>query len=77
MQNKSMFDRYLEAMQKTGDIMLQWYFQKQMIKDEMLSEREIDRIAEKVLSRISIRLEAEAISQLRNMLNDLGKKGGV
>lgn len=77
MQNKSMFDRYLEAMQKTGDIMLQWYFQKQMIKDEMLSEREIDRIAEKVLSRISIRLEAEAISQLRDMLNDLGKKGGV
>ena len=77
MQNKSMFDRYLEAMQKTGDIMLQWYFQKQMIKDEMLSEREIDRIAEKVLSRISIRLETEAISQLRDMLNDLGKKGGV
>ena len=77
MQNKSMFDRYLEAMQKTGDIMLQWYFQKQMIKDEMLSEREIDRIAEKVLSRISIRLEAEAISQLRDMLNDIGKKGGV
>lgn len=77
MQNKSMFDRYLEAVEKTGDIMLQWYFQKQMIKDEMLSEREIDRIAEKVLSRISIRLEAEAISQLRDMLNDLGKKGGV
>ena len=38
----------------------------------MLSERELDRIAEKVLSRISIRLEAEAISQLRDMLNNLG-----
>lgn len=38
----------------------------------MLSERELDRIAEKVLSRINIRLEAEAISQLRDMLNNLG-----
>lgn len=48
-----------------------------MIKDEVLSDREIERIAEKVLSCISIRLETEAISQLRDMLNDLGKKGGV
>lgn len=43
-----------------------------MIREQMLSERELDRIAEKVLSRISIRLEAEAISQLRDMLNNLG-----
>ncbi|MGN0503883.1 MAG: hypothetical protein ACI4HJ_02420 [Ruminococcus sp.] len=43
-----------------------------MIREQMLSERELDRIAEKVLSRIDIRLEAEAISQLRDMLNNLG-----
>ena len=72
MKEKTMIDRYVEAMRKSADITLQWYFQKQMIKEQMLSERELDRIAEKVLSRIDIRLEAEAISKLRDMLNNLG-----
>lgn len=72
MKNKGALERYVEAMGKAADITLQWYFQKQMIREQMLSERELDRIAEKVLSRISIRLEAEAISQLRDMLNNLG-----
>ena len=72
MKQKSALERYVEAMGKAADITLQWYFQKQMIREQMLSERELDRIAEKVLSRISIRLEAEAISQLRDMLNNLG-----
>ena len=72
MKNKGALERYVEAMGKAADITLQWYFQKQMIKEQMLSERELDRIAEKVLSRISIRLEAEAISKLRDMLQNLG-----
>ena len=72
MKQKSSLERYVEAMGKAADITLQWYYQHQMIKEQMLSERELDRIAEKVLSRISIRLEAEAISQLRDMLNNLG-----
>lgn len=72
MKNKGALERYVEAMGKAADITLQWYFQKQMIREQMLSERELDRIAEKVLSRISIRIEAEAISQLRDMLNNLG-----
>ena len=72
MKQKSALERYVEAMGKAADITLQWYFQKQMIREQMLSERELDRIAEKVLSRIDIRLEAEAISQLRDMLNNLG-----
>ena len=32
-----------------------------------------NEITEDVMSRISIRLEAEALKQLRDMLNDLGK----
>ena len=72
MKNKGALERYVEAMGKAADITLQWYFQKQMIREQMLSERELDRIAEKVLSRIDIRLEAEAISQLRDMLYNLG-----
>ena len=70
---KGVFERYLEAMEKTGDIMLRYVFQKEMMKANQLSEAEIDRIAEKVMRRISIRIEAEAISQLRDMLNSLGQ----
>ena len=60
-------------MQKTGDIMLRYAYQKEMMKSRLLDDAEIDRIAERVLSRIHIRLEAEAISQLRDMLNSLGQ----
>lgn len=70
---KGILERYLEAMQKTGDIMLRYAFQKEMMKARLLNDAEIDRIAERVLSRIHIRLEAEAISQLRDMLNSLGQ----
>lgn len=69
----SIFERYIDAMQKTGDYMLAWQFQKELMKARLLDDAEIDRIAEKVLSRISIRLEDEALKQLRDMLNSLGQ----
>lgn len=53
--------------------MLRYYFQKEMMKQQQLSEADLDRIADKVLSRISIRLEDKAIKQLRDMLNNLGQ----
>ena len=53
--------------------MLAWQFQKEQMKARLLDNAEIDRIAERVLERISIRIEAEAIEQLRNMLNSLGE----
>jgi len=66
-----MFERYIEAMQKTGDYMLAWQFQKEQMKARLLDDAEIDRIAERVLQRISIRIETEAIEQLRDLLNSL------
>ena len=68
-----MFERYIEAMQKTGDYMLAWQFQKEQMKARLLDDAEIDRIAERVLQRISIRSETEAIEQLRDLLNSLGQ----
>ena len=68
-----MFARYIEAMQKTGDYMLAWQFQKEQMKARLLDDAEIDRIAERVLQRISIRIETEAIEQLRDLLNSLGQ----
>lgn len=71
MKEKSMFERYLLAMQNTGDIMLRWQYQKDMIKAQLLDDAEIDRIAERVLSRIHIRLEDEALKDLRDLLNEI------
>lgn len=68
-----MFERYIEAMQKTGDYMLAWQLQKDQMKARLLDDAEIDRIAERVLQRISIRIEAEAVEQLRDLLNSLGQ----
>ena len=68
-----MFERYIEAMRKTGDYMLAWQFQKEQMKARLLDDAEIDRIAERVLQRISIRIETEAIEQLRDLLNSLGQ----
>ena len=58
-------------MEKTGDIMLRYAYQKEMMKASLWDDAEIDRLAERVLQRIGIRVEAEAISQLRDMLNSL------
>ena len=71
--NQNWLDRYLQAIEKTGDIMLRYAFQKEMMKARFMDEAEIDRIAERVLRRIHIRVEADAISQLRDMLNSLGQ----
>ena len=53
--------------------MLRWQYQKDMMKARLLDDAEIDRIAESVLSRIHIRLEEEAIKDLRDLLNSLGQ----
>lgn len=71
MKQKSMLERYLLAMQNTGDIMLRWQYQKDMMKARLLEDAEIDRIAERVLSRIHIRLEDEALKDLRDLLNEI------
>ena len=74
---KGMAERFIEAMQNTGDIMLRYQFQKDMIKSSLLSDYEIDRLADKVLSRIAIKtdiLQAIAnIKELQNTINNLGK----
>ena len=74
---KSMFDRWLEAATKTGDIMLQYQFQKDMIKDKLLSDKEIDAIADRVIQRLNIKVDASeiiaAIDEITKRLNDLGK----
>lgn len=81
MRNKSMFERYIEAMQNTGDIMLRWQYQKDMMKQSILDrqerERLIEDVADRVLARISITVDAEdvinAIEDIQSRLDRLGK----
>ena len=78
---KSIFDRYIEAMQNTGDIMLRWQYQKDMMKQSILDrqerERLIEDVADRVLARISITVDAEdvvnAIEDIQRRLDRLGK----
>lgn len=73
---KSSFERYLEAMTKSADIALQYLFQKDMIKQNLLSDREIDVIADKVIQRLNISVDASdiinAIDDLNNRIKNLG-----
>ena len=73
----SMFDLMLKAMENTGDIMLRYQFQKEMMKNSFLDRQEREKLKEEilqeVLARISIVLEDEAIKKLDEMLRNLGK----
>ena len=73
----TMLERMLQATEKTGDIMLRYQYQKDMIKSGILSEFELDRIADKVISRIAITTDIiqaiEDIKELQNIINNLGK----
>ena len=74
---KSIFERMIEATEKTGDIMLRYQYQKNMMKGSLLSDYEIDRIADKVLSRIAVKTDIMQaimnIKELENTINNLGK----
>ncbi|MBE6968644.1 MAG: hypothetical protein E7442_00770 [Ruminococcaceae bacterium] len=76
-----MFERYIDAMEKTGDITLQWYYQKEMLKEQLFNEQELDRLADalapRILSRISITVDAsdiiKEIEKLNKSIDDLGR----
>ena len=74
---KSMAERFIEAMQNTGDIMLRYQFQKDMFKSQLLSDDVIDRIASVVLSRIAVKTDiAQAVAnikELQNAINNINK----
>ena len=81
MKEKSLFERYLLAIQNTVDIMLRWQFQKYMMKQSLYERQEREQLvhdaASEVLSRLSATVDAseifDAIDDLEDRLNDLGK----
>lgn len=69
--NKGVFERWLESMTKSADIALQYQFQKDMIKQNLLSDCEIDVIADKVIQRLHITAD---ISEVIAAIDDLDDK---
>ena len=78
MQKKdTMFYKMIQAMEDSANIALRYQFQKDMAKQALLDREEreqlVNEICAEVLSRISIQIKAEAISQLRDLLNGFGR----
>ena len=67
----------LQAMEDSANIALRYQFQKDMAKQALLDREEreqlVNEICAEVLSRISIQIKAEAISQLRDLINGFGR----
>ncbi len=75
---KSAFERYTEAMQNTGDIVLAYWYQKRQAMDELLSDKQIDAIADRVVERFNFTADAsdiiEAIEEIQKKLKELGEE---
>lgn len=78
MMNKSPIQRYLEACKMTDDPNLRWWYQKQMIQDEINEDKKIDEIADRVIERIKVNFDASeiigAIEEIKRLLEELGGK---
>lgn len=77
MRYKTILERSLEAMQNTGDVVLRWQYQKDMMKFKIWENAEIERIAALVLSRISATVDVteiiDQIEDLRRAIDNLVK----
>ena len=73
----SNFEHFIHALQNAGDITLSYYFQKKMIKKQLLDRQireQLKReIIEELIPHVSAVFDELAIKQLNEMLNNLGK----
>ena len=72
----TMFEKMLDAMGNTADIMLRYQYQKEMFKDSLLERQEREKLKEEIIqevvSRVSVVIDEQAIKQLDEMLRNLG-----
>ena len=75
---QTVLEKMAEAMGDSLSANMRYQIQKELIKQELFERQEREKlkneICEAVLARIQVKLEAEAISQLREMIKDLGGK---
>lgn len=77
MDNKSFFNHFIEGLDDKAQAYLNLYFTRELMKDQFIRRAEIEKlkneITEEVLSRVHIRLEAEALEELRDLLKSLDR----
>lgn len=71
---KGAMERFLEAAERTGDIMLRYIYQKDMMKQNLLSREDREQIvqeaADLALSRISLTVDASEVFDAIDGLNE-------
>ena len=83
MRNKSALERFLEAVEKTGNETLRWYYQHKMIKDQLFDKQTLDLLANEVANRLTGRVSIDVdttdanqeIEKLIKIIARIGKKG--
>ena len=77
MKNTDFVPHFFDGLDAKGQAYLNYYFTREMMKEQFVRRTEMEKvkneIAEDVMSRIHIRLEDEALKELRDLLNDLGR----
>lgn len=76
-----MFERYLDAMTRTGDITLRWLYQKEMMKEQLYSQAALQRLAAAVAPYVVANMSAtldvsdivKALEELNKSIDDLGR----
>ena len=82
MKQKSVFERYIDALTKTGDATLHWWLQKQDFKKQLLSPSEASSIAAEIAPYVVKHLSAtvdvsdivKEIDKLNESIDRLGGK---
>lgn len=74
MKNNSVFEQYIDSMQRTEDVTLRWWLQKKQMKKTCFSQEEwsqfINDMTDEILSRISINVN---ISEVVSKVDELHK----
>lgn len=77
MNNRNFFEHFIDGLDAKSQAYLNYYFTKELMKDQFIRRAEIEKlkneITEEVLSRVRIRLEAEALEELRDLLKSLDR----
>lgn len=77
MKKTDFISQFVDGLDAKGQAYLNYYFTREQMKQDFIHRSELEKVKSEiiadVMSRISIRLEDEALRQLRNTLDDFGR----
>ena len=77
---QSAFERYIKACEKAGDATLRWWYQRQMIMDNLNAQRDYDKLVEDVAQYVMAHISAtvdieEAVLKIQELNDEIRKLG--